>query len=121
MHRLLTSMTILLLVSLEPAWAVRVIEQIERSYELRLADVTLPRSSVGSVTFKACEECSIETVPVTSSTSYFVGEREVTLAELTEQARFAGGNASATGNWTQLMVFYSVNTKRATRLVLKVR
>jgi hypothetical protein len=121
MQRLLTSITILLLIGLEPAWAVRVIEQLEGSYELRLADVTLPRSTAGSVTFKACDDCSIETVPVTASTSYFVGDREVTLAELTEQARAASQRSATNGNWTQLMVFYSATAKRATRLVLKVR
>ena len=121
MHRLLASITILLLVGLEPAWAVRVIELIEGSYELRLTDVTLPRSSSGSVTFKACESCSIQSLAVTPSTGYFVGASEVTLPELTEQAGLAKQATNATGNWPQLMVFYSTDTKRVTRLVLNIR
>lgn len=118
MHRILASLTILLLVGVEPALAVRVLELVERSYELRLADVTLPRSAVGSVTFKVCPECTIESVPVTTGTRYFIGKQEATLAELTEQTRLAS-QRSGTGEPGILMVHYDIDTKRATRLVLR--
>ena len=68
--------------------------------------------------FKTCDTCSIESVPVTSSTKYFIGDREVALAELAEQARSVSQEPGA-AEQTLLMVHYDVDTKRATRLILR--
>lgn len=118
MHRILTLITILLLAGAQAAWAVRVIEQVESSYELGLGDATLPLSSSGSVTFKACAECTVQAVPVTTSTRYFLVKEEVSLAQFNEQARNMRSQPGVVAR-TMLMVHYDIDTKRATRLVLK--
>jgi hypothetical protein len=118
MHRIFTAITILLLVGGQAAWAVRVLEQVESSYELSLADATLPLSSSGSVTFKACSECNTEAVPVTPSTSYFLVKQKVSLAQFNEQARLMRAQPGVAAR-TMLMLHYDIDTKRATRLVLE--
>lgn len=116
-HRyLVTSLVLLALVGIQPAWAVRVLELVERSYELWLSDASLPRSAGGSVTFKACSECSFESIVVTDSTRYSLGDLQVSLADFRQHAQSLVQQRA--GERTLLMVHYDIDTRRATRLRL---
>ena len=118
MQRTLISIMLLLLVGVHSAWAVRVLEVVESSYELRLTDASLPLSSSGSVTFKACDDCSIEAIPVTPGTRYLLNRQEATLTEFNEHARQVRAQPDVVAR-TMLMVHYDRDTRRATRLVIK--
>lgn len=116
-HRnLVTSLVLLALVGMQPAWAVRVLELVERSYELWLSDASLPRSAAGSVTFKACSECALESIVVTESTHYSLGDLQVSLADFRQHAQSLAQQGAE--ERTLLMVHYDIDTRRATRLRL---
>ena len=105
---------LLMLVGIQSASAVRVLELLERSYELLLSDASLPRSAGGSVTFKACAECETESIVVTASTRYFLGDQTVSLAEFRQHAQALAQQGAE--ERTLLMVHYDIDTRRATRL-----
>lgn len=97
------------------AQATRVLEILERSYELALAEVTVPRSSPGSIGYKPCSDCAYEYMPVTGATTYYVGGQMVTLAAFNEEAarirRLQGRSES-----TLVMLHYDPKSEVATRI-----
>jgi hypothetical protein len=104
----------------QASWAVRVIEQLERSYELALSDVDLPGSTSGAVVFKTCATCSTQSLAVTASSRYYIDKQQVTLAELKTQASVIGQSA-ARDQPTLVMVHYDVHTNIVTRIRISTR
>jgi len=100
------------------AYAERVFEQIESSYELRLVRVQLPRSSTGSLSFRTCGDCALQTLPVTTGTRYFIGDQEVILSELTQHVQALQLRPDL-ADQTQVMAHYALSTERVTRLVIR--
>jgi hypothetical protein len=72
--------TIALLLLIETAGAVRVIEQIERPVELTLGDITFSAGG-GTISFSECATCGLSTHRLTDSTVYEVNARALPLAE----------------------------------------
>jgi len=68
------------------AWAYRVLEQIEDSYELPLVAVELPRSANGNIVFQLCEECRTTALRVTNETRYIANGAPIALVDLRELA-----------------------------------
>ena len=62
------------------AQAQRTLEVVENSFELRLANTTLPAGGFGDVSFKTCDKCTTMSRLLTSSTQFFVGSQPVTAA-----------------------------------------
>jgi len=62
------------------AHAQRTLELVESSFELRLANTSLPAGAVGDMTFKTCDKCSPMSRVLTASTQFFVGSQPVTAA-----------------------------------------
>jgi hypothetical protein len=58
------------------AFATRILDQVEKSYELALADIILPGNSAGTVIFKPCETCDTTSLQVDGNTRYFVDGTE---------------------------------------------
>lgn len=54
---------------------------VSKAYELSLADVRLPATPSGTITFKECESCDYHTIRVTAETRYEVDARALTLEE----------------------------------------
>jgi len=98
------------------SFALRVLEQIERSYELSLDAVSVPRGATSAVIFRTCDTCSSQSLAVTASTKYFVDERELTHAEMlsaVDAIRLQpGGN-----DGTLVGLFYDIDTNVVTRIV----
>jgi hypothetical protein len=113
-------MLALLAVLPQASWAVRVLEQLERSHELALSDVQLPGSTSGAVVFKACDTCSTESLAVTASSRYFVDKQQVTLAELKTQAAVISQSAGR-DQPTLVMVHYDIDTNIVTRIRISTR
>jgi len=97
------------------AQATRVLEILERSHELALAEVTLPQSTNGTIGFKACDTCIREYMPVSASTRYLLGDRAVSLVELGQQVNQIRLNSGAL-NRTMVMLHYDPETEVATRI-----
>ncbi len=51
------------------------------AHEVAVEDMTLPSYSTGSISFKACDECERQTIPVTADTRYVLNKVDVTLAD----------------------------------------
>ena len=62
------------------AQAQRTLEVVEHSFELRLANTSLPAGGFGDVSFKICDKCTTMSRVLTPSTQFFVGTQPVTAA-----------------------------------------
>lgn len=60
-------------------------EIVSKAHEVALADLRLPGSTSGTLTFKACEDCDYRTIRVTASTQYEVNRRSVGLEDFRNQ------------------------------------
>ena len=98
------------------AGATRVFEQPEAAYETALADVTLPLSVTGRVTFPPCSGCTLVSLPVSPRTIYLVERAEVPLDALVRAA--AEARAAGQADKTAVYIYYDVETRRVNRLVL---
>ncbi len=99
------------------AWAYRVLEQIEDSYELSLVTVELPSSETGTIAFQACEECRTTALRVTNETRYVANGAPVELSELREIA--AEVQATANGrDRAAIYINYEIASLRVTRVRL---
>jgi biopolymer transport protein ExbD len=65
--------------------AVAGFEVVSKAHEVSLADLRLPGSTSGTLTFKACEQCDYKTIRVTASTQYQVNRRSVGLEDFRKQ------------------------------------
>jgi hypothetical protein len=99
------------------AAAVRVMDQPEDAYELRLADVSLPGSLDGSVTFRACSDCRTTALRITPTTVFQVNTQHTDLESFSEAAQALRGRGGG-GAGTAVYIFFNVDSRRATRLVL---
>lgn len=72
--------TLVLLLALDTAGAVRVIEQVERPVELSLGDITFSAGG-GTISFSECAACGLSTHRLTDSTVYELNDRALPLAE----------------------------------------
>lgn len=98
------------------ASATRVLELIEGAYEAILADVVLPASTAGFVTVPPCSTCPPTTLGVDAQTVYLLENRAVPFVDFVD----AAGTVQRSGRARRaaVYVFYDLDTKRVTRLVL---
>jgi hypothetical protein len=110
--------TLALLLTLQPAGAVRVIEQVERAVELTLAELTLPSGDAVTVSFRECAKCSTSTHRLTDSTELRANGQRVALPEF---LRIAGEiSDKANGDENAIAVVFVENaTGRITRIELR--
>lgn len=99
------------------AWAYRVLEQIEDSYELPLMAVELPRSANGTVVFKVCEECRTTALRVTNETRYVANGAPVELEQLRELAAEVRTTAEGRDR-SAVYITYEIASLRVSRVRL---
>jgi hypothetical protein len=75
-----TGFVLVLALAALQAQAQRTLQVVESSFELRLANTTLPAGGVGDVSFKTCDKCTTMSRVMTASTQFFVGTQPVTAA-----------------------------------------
>jgi len=95
--------------------AVRVIEILERSHELRLSRVTLPESVNGTVGYSRCDACAREYMSVDDATLYLLNGQVVTLAEMRLQAARILRSAQS-ADITPVVLHFDPATDIATRI-----
>ena len=103
--------------SFQAAWAVRVLEQVESSFEIPLAFANLPVGGVGDVSFKTCDKCNVQSRLLTPSTRFFLGGREVTAMAFVEAAAGARKLESASSH-SLLMIYVDKKTLNVNRVAL---
>ncbi len=60
---------------------------ITEAYEVALSDLRLPGSENGTLTFKQCADCEMQTLRVTGQTRYLINDGDFALAEFKEQLK----------------------------------
>lgn len=95
-----------------PAHAQLKMRVIEQAVESNTEIVSVPATLPGSLNFKPCGACGYVTLSVDSTSRFFVGKQQVTLADL---HRYANRGSS------RLDVFFDSDTQRVTRLILRTQ
>lgn len=111
------AVTTALLAAFSSANAVRVLDPVERPVELALADLMLPTSTSGNVSFRSCAQCPISTHLLNSGSTFSLGERPVPFVEFLAVATDVRQDREAS-QATLVTVFLSVDNERITRIVL---
>jgi hypothetical protein len=57
---------------------------IEEAYEARLSEVRLPRGPMGTIAFKPCSTCDVQTKRVDANTRWLINGKAVPLREFRE-------------------------------------
>jgi hypothetical protein len=115
MQRIILVVLAVLAIAPDASLAVRVLDKLESSYELELGAVDLPLSTAGAVVFKTCPTCTLQSMAVSSSTRFYIGQQQVTLAELNQEATRLE-QAGRGGPNVLVMVHYAPETKAVTRI-----
>lgn len=102
--------------TLNAAAGVRVLEQLEQPYELDLAAVKMPDSTVGTVSFKTCSTCQLQFRSVYVSTRYFVNGRELAFKDFLPAV--ANIRASSDGSSPFVGIFVDLQSKRVNRIIV---
>ncbi len=67
---------------------------ITAAYEVAVSDLRMPRITGGTLTFRQCSDCELQTLLVTSRTRYVLNDRDVELAEFKKRLAGAGNKAA---------------------------
>lgn len=111
-------MLALLLAFCDPALAVRVLEDVENSFELTLREVELPAGAASSVSFRACSTCRTSVHRVTVNTEYFVDGARVTLEDFLRTAADIRA-VRAADERTFIGVYFDLASTEVTRIALQ--
>lgn len=97
------------------AVSAQTLQLTENAYELTLADITLPGSTVGTLIFRTCESCDPQSVQVDLNTAYISPQGPMPLADF---RAFAAALRSSTeaGENILVTVFRSTGDSRVTRV-----
>ena len=115
MKPITSTLLIAILLAAANAQAFRVLEILERSYELRLSSVSFPETTNGSIAYSTCATCSRGSMAVSAETLYFVNGQGVTLAVMRQEAARILRSARA-GDPTLVVLHYDPKTEVATRI-----
>ena len=58
---------------------------ITAAYEVPASDLRLPQNTAGTLTFKQCADCELQTLRVSSKTRYVINRKDVEFAEFKER------------------------------------
>jgi hypothetical protein len=84
---------------------------IAEAYEVALADLRVPQSESGTVSFKACGECAYQTKPVSENTQWILNGKNLSLDQ------FRRGLLSITDRKaTSVTVLHHLEEDRVTRV-----
>ena len=115
MYRAIFATLTLLLGSIGPAGAARILEQNEGAYELLLGEVRLPRGETSSVLFKPCEGCAITLLRVNTATTYVVNGEPLEFSDFLDAVKAIRRLRSGDQN-TAVGLFFDTESRRVTRL-----
>jgi hypothetical protein len=108
--------TLALLGLYHTAGAVRVLDQLERPFEVSLAQLTLPRDTGGWLTLHECASCRFSTYQLEGTTKFVLDKREVAYADFMRAMDALRG--SSAGDATVVSVFVDRTTEHVTRVTV---
>jgi hypothetical protein len=107
-----------LLLLLDTAGAVHVIEQVERAVELTLDQLTLPTKAGSVISFSECAACSSSTHRLLGSTAFHANGQVLPLVEFLRVAAAIADEPQGAER-AIAVVFLDVATGRVTRIELR--
>lgn len=113
---LLVTLALLLLV--DTAGAVRVLEQVERPVELSLDQLNLPAPGGTTISFSECPTCGSSTHRLTETTLFLVNGSNVALADFLRLADEISHKPSG-AEGAMAVVFLDLATGRITRIEIR--
>jgi hypothetical protein len=99
------------------AGALRVIEQVERPFELSVAQLALPDTATGTLTFRPCADCTFESHRMDGTTRFLVNRHEVAYVDFA-RAFNAAKSRESTAQATMANVYVDRATGHVTRVSL---
>ena len=116
LRKLLDATSLLLLI--DSAAALRVIEQVERAVELTLGELSLPSAEGGTVSFSECPTCGVSTHRLTASTVFQANRQTVPFVEFMRIAELIADKPDGKTN-AVAVVFLDIETGRITRIEIR--
>jgi hypothetical protein len=101
------------------AHALRVIEDVEDSVELALSDLKLPADATGTVTYRTCATCALESHSLTAETRFELNGRAMAFDEFSGAIDEIRDTPSVEARGLA-GVFFDLNTERVTRVIVRV-
>ena len=95
----------------------RVVRILEQSYELDLADVSFPVQAPGPISLSPCATCTRASHATTDTTVYLFNSKALPYKDFLK----AVDARRRTGTPTFVGVYYDIETKRVTRVLMKGR
>jgi hypothetical protein len=120
MARILSSLLLGLCLVGGNASALKIYNQLEKSYELTLAGIILPNSTAGTVIFKPCDTCDTTSLQVDSKTRYFIDGKEYAFADFLRAAQNMQQNVDKSSR-TAATIHYWIENQRVSRLMVQDR
>jgi hypothetical protein len=108
---------LLALLGTAEAQVPRVVRILEQSYELDLADVSFPPQAPGPISLRACDTCARESRGTTDTTVYLFNNKPLPYVEFLK----AVDARRKTSKSTFVGVYYDIDSKRVTRVLMKGR
>jgi hypothetical protein len=112
-----TGLVLVLALAALQAQAQRTLQLVENSFELRLANTTLPSGGIGDVSFKTCDKCTPMSRVLTASTQFYVGAQPVTAANFITTADEIR-KAESTNPRSMLVLHVDIKTQNVNRASL---
>jgi hypothetical protein len=109
---------IALLLAVDTASALRVLELVERAVELTLADLTLPSAGGTTISFSECARCGVSTHRLTDATVYQANGQTLALVDFLRVADEIGDRQRGAER-ASAAVFLDIATGRVTRIELR--
>ena len=92
----------------------RDLEMVEGAYEVKLGNVTLPRSSAGNTLLRTCDSCDTVGLRVDGQTVFQVSGQPLLLADFLKAVDDIHDRAG--GNESLVAVYYDLDTRVVTRI-----
>lgn len=109
--------TLLLALAAATCASARTLEVIEGAYEVSLGEFNVPRSRVGTASFRTCSTCKTVALSVTTRTRYEISGRAYDYPDfielVTKIRQRDGGNGT-----TDVSVFYGLDSNLVTRIAV---
>jgi len=116
MRKLLVTISLLLLI--DTAAALRVIEQVERAVELTLGELSLPSAEGGTISFSECPTCGVSTHRLTEATVFQANRQTVPFVEFIRIVELIADKPNGADR-AVAVVFIDIETGRITRIEVR--
>lgn len=118
MARIISTLLLGCCLAASNASAVRIFGQLEKSYELSLANIILPSSTAGTVIFKPCDTCDTTSLSVDNQTQYFLDGKQYGFTDFLRIAQSMKQNVDKSLK-TAATIHYWIKNQRVSRLMLQ--